>query len=224
MVASLSQGHAADASMQRTAIPMQRAVWVGQAQAPMLDSDATEAESASAARVGRRRFHSVVRFPSHPIEQETQKMKTFLVPALLACVFTVPVWANSSDLCSKDSADAVTLKQYELDMGDVMIAGDVDKLGQYYADDWAAVNRPGKTVTKETVLDNFRSGKDKLISFDQGPMDVQVCGNVAIVHGGVIEKRTRNGQDASGQFVWMDIWEKRAGKWLIVQSGGAKVK
>jgi len=30
--------------------------------------------------------------------------------------------------------------------------------------------------------------------------------------------------DASGQFVWMDILEKRAGNWVVVKGAGDRVK
>jgi hypothetical protein len=55
-------------------------------------------------------------------------------------------------------------------------------------------------------------------------MDVQVFGNVAAVHGSVTEKRIRDGKDTSGEFLWMDLLEKRAGKWVIVRSAGSRLK
>jgi len=45
-------------------------------------------------------------------------------------------------------------------------------------------------------------------------MDVRVFGNVAVAQGSVEEKRSRNGKDTSGNFAWMDLLEKRAGKWV----------
>jgi hypothetical protein len=55
-------------------------------------------------------------------------------------------------------------------------------------------------------------------------MDVPVFGNVAVVHGSVTEKRIRDGKDTSGEFVWMDLLKKRAGKWVVVRSAGARVQ
>ena len=46
-------------------------------------------------------------------------------------------------------------------------------------------------ITKKDLLRDFESFHDKLESFEVGPMDVQVFGNVAVVHGSVTEKRTR---------------------------------
>jgi len=125
---------------------------------------------------------------------------------------------------SKD-ADAVdTIKQLEQDMGNAMVAGDIDKLNQIYADDFATVGSSGKVITKETLLNDFKSFHDKLEWFENGPMDVQVFGDVAVACASVKEKRTRDGKDTGGEFVWMDLLEKRAGKWVVVRSAGARLK
>jgi len=55
-------------------------------------------------------------------------------------------------------------------------------------------------------------------------MDVQVFGNVAVAYGSVAEKSMRDGKDTSGESVWMDLLEKRDGKWVVVRSAGARVK
>src|SRR6266550_3680757 len=64
---------------------------------------------------------------------------------------------------------------------------------------------------------------DKLMWFENGPIDVKVFGDMAVSQGSVKEKRTRNGKDTSGQFLWMDLLKKRAGKWAVVRSAGARV-
>jgi hypothetical protein len=40
-------------------------------------------------------------------------------------------------------------------------------------------------------------------------MDVQVLGDVAVVQAGVTGKRIHDGKDISGEFVYMDLLEKR---------------
>jgi ketosteroid isomerase-like protein len=123
-----------------------------------------------------------------------------------------------------DPTDLAAVKQIEREMGDAMVAVDIDKLSQIYADDWATITSSGKMLTKERVLQDFKSGKNKLVSYELGPMDVQVLGNVAVGHGSVTEKRIWDGKDISGEGVWMDLFEKHAGKWVIVRSEGAFVK
>ena len=131
---------------------------------------------------------------------------------------------RGTNAAAGDPAAADTIKQLEQEMGDAMVAGDIDKLNQIYADDFATIGSSGRTATKKDLLRDFESFHDKLESFEIGPMDVQVFGNVAVVHGSVTEKRTRDGKDTSGQFVWMDLLEMREGKWVVVRSADARVK
>jgi uncharacterized protein (TIGR02246 family) len=130
---------------------------------------------------------------------------------------------DSAQTQSQDPAIVETMKQFAQDTGDAMVAGDTDKLNQIYADDWATIGSSGKIFTKEGLLSDFKSGKHKLLSFELGPMDVQVFGDVAIVQASVTEKRIHDGKDISGQFVFMDLLKKRDGKWVIVRTLGAKV-
>jgi len=125
---------------------------------------------------------------------------------------------------SQDAGVVNAVKQLEQDMGDAMVRGDIGTLNQIYADDFATIGSSGKTITKKDLLRDFESFHDKLESFELGPMDVQVFGNVAVVHGSVTEKRVRDGKDTSGDFVWMDLLEKRAGNWVVVRSAGTWVK
>lgn len=151
-------------------------------------------------------------------------MKKLLAAALFACVCAGLVSANAPEAPSKDSSVVDALKQNAQDHGDALVAGDLDRLDQILADDWKAVALSGRVVTKEAVLANLKSGKDKLEWFQLGPMDVQVFGNVAAIHGTVTEKRRWDGKDVSGLYLWMDLLEKRGDKWVIVRSAGAKVK
>ena len=151
-------------------------------------------------------------------------MKKLIASVLFACVCVGLVLANSPEAPSKGPTVVDTLKQLERDLGDAMVAVDVDRVNQILADDWVSIGLSGKIYTKGNFLGDMKSGKDKLESFELGPMDVQVFGNVAAAHASVTEKRIRDGKDTSGEFVWMDLLEKRGGKWVIVRSAGARVK
>jgi ketosteroid isomerase-like protein len=147
-------------------------------------------------------------------------MKKLIVFVALVCGWIVPVLAQTP---AKDPAAVAAIKQLEQDLGTAMMACDIDKLSQFYADDFATI-ASGKIMTKESLLDDFRSGKHRLEWFKLGPIDVQIFGNVAIAHAGVKEKRTSDGKDTSGEFVWMDLLEKRNGKWVIFRSEGVRVE
>lgn len=132
--------------------------------------------------------------------------------------------AVDSSVPAGNPADVQAIKQLEQEMGSAMVAGDVTRLGKIYADDFATVGSDGKVVTRETLLHDFNSFHDKLEWFEIGPIDVRVVGNVAVAHGTVKEKRSNNGKDTSGEFVWMDLLRKGDGKWVVVRSEAARVQ
>ena len=154
---------------------------------------------------------------------EKLQMKKIVGTVLFSWVFAGLVLAQAPEAQSKDPAVIDAVKQVAQDMGGAMVAGDIDKLNQIFADDWATVDSSGKIFTKERLLSDFKSGKHKLLSFETGPIDVQVFGDVAIVQASVTEKRLHDGKDISGQFVFMDLLKKRDGKWMIVRTLGARV-
>jgi|SRR5580704_9361956 ketosteroid isomerase-like protein len=150
-------------------------------------------------------------------------MKKLIVSTVLT-VIGVGVSAAQPPRASQDPADISAIKQLEQDMGDAMVRVDITRLSQIYADDFATVGRSGKVITKADLVKDFESFHDKLESFENGPIDVQVFGNVAVANGSVTEERVRNGKSASGEFLWMDLLEKRAGRWVVVRSAGSKIK
>jgi len=131
--------------------------------------------------------------------------------------------ADSSRAQSQDPTAVESIKRFEEEIGNAMVARNTEKLSQTYADDWATIASSGAVFTKQGLLDDFKSGNHKLVSFENGPMAVQVLGDVALVQASVNEKRIQDGKDISGQFVFMDLLKKRAGKWVIVRTLGARV-
>jgi ketosteroid isomerase-like protein len=147
-----------------------------------------------------------------------------LVTSIVLAFMGVGVSAAQPPKASQDPADISAIKQLEQDMGDAMVRLDLDRLSKIYADDFVTVGRAGKVITKADILSDFQSFHDKLESFENGDIDVQVFGNVAVANGSVSEKRVRDGKNVSGEFLWMDLLEKRAGKWEVVRSAGSKIK
>ena len=64
-------------------------------------------------------------------------MKRLIASVLFACVCIGSVLADSPKAQSRDPADIEAVKQLEEGMGKAMMAGDIDKLNQIYADDFA---------------------------------------------------------------------------------------
>jgi ketosteroid isomerase-like protein len=151
-------------------------------------------------------------------------MKKLLGSVLLACVYSSLALAQTPTPPAKAPSTSEAVKQLEHDWVDAAKAGDADKLGQILADDWQGLGFDGKKETKQGSLADVKSGASKLESFEFGPMDVKVLGNVAVVQGSDTEKSSANGKDTSGKFVWMDVFVKRDGNWVAVRSQSAMVK
>jgi len=143
---------------------------------------------------------------------------TSMVIALISLITLIPLQSTT-----KNIGDIDAIKQVEQTMGTAMVAGNIGELNQIYADNFATIGSDGKIVTKQTLLTDFESFHDKLEWFENGPIDVQVFGDVALAQGLVKEKRSRNGKDTSGEFLWQDVLQRRAGKWVVWRSAAARV-
>jgi uncharacterized protein (TIGR02246 family) len=132
--------------------------------------------------------------------------------------------AKPAAAAAKTPSVSESVKQLERDWVEAAKAGDADKLGQILADDWVSISPDGTKQTKQGDLADVKSGASKLESFEFGPMEVKVLGNVAVVQGSDTEKSTSKGKDSSGKYVWMDVFAKIDGKWQAVRSQNAMVK
>jgi ketosteroid isomerase-like protein len=147
-------------------------------------------------------------------------VKTVLI--LAGCVFVEPVLAQPAKAAPEGPSVADTIKQSVRDWCDAMIVVDVDKLSRLIADDWTD-GYPGKAATKSTLIDGIRAGKHKLEGCEFGPMDVKVMGNVAVIQGSVTEKRLKDGQVGVVRVAFMDAFEKRGDRWVVVRSQAHKL-
>ena len=153
-------------------------------------------------------------------------MKKVVGAVVLPLAFVALAFAQAQTPApaAKSPSVSATLKQIEHDWVDATKAADADKLAQILGDDWMALGYAGAArQTKQGYLAVLKSGGVKLESFEFGPMDVKVMGNVAVVLGSDTEKNTINGKDSSGKYQWLDVFVKRDGKWVAVRSQSAKV-
>jgi ketosteroid isomerase-like protein len=147
-------------------------------------------------------------------------MKIVLV--LAGCVFFNPVLAQPPKAASEGPSVPDTIKQSLREWCDAMIVVDIDKLSRIIADDWTD-GYPGKVATKSAFLSDLKSGKHKLEACEFGPMDVKVLGNVAVIQGSVTEKYLKDGQVDTVRVAFMDAFEKRGDRWVVVRSQAHKL-
>jgi ketosteroid isomerase-like protein len=151
-------------------------------------------------------------------------MKKLSGMILLIVAFAGLGFAQDKMAPAKSPSAADGVKQLEKDWLAAEKAGDADKLGQIIADDWAGLGPDGKTVDKKEYVEGYKSGKNKIASYEIGAMTVKVMGNIAVVQGSDTEKSSYEGKDSSGKYVWMDVFAKNDDKWQVVRSQYALVK
>ena len=151
-------------------------------------------------------------------------MKNFIWTVLLVCACAGLGVGPTRMAAADQSSVPQHVKQLETDWLEAEKAGDVARLSEIVADDWQDIYVDGSRETKQMLLEGIKSGKYKMESYEMGPMDVKVLGNVAVAQGSNTEKSTYDGKDVSGKYVWTDVYVKRGGKWLAVRSHIAKVK
>ena len=153
-------------------------------------------------------------------------MRKLAVAVFLSSACFAQAFAQAPAPAAKSPSVSQSLKQLEHDWADAQKVADTAKLDEILGDDWLAIGygAEGGKQTKKAYIEAFKSGSSKLESFEFGPMDVKVLGNVAVVQGSDTEKSTTNGKDSSGKYVWMDVFAKRDGKWVVVRSQTALTK
>jgi hypothetical protein len=78
-------------------------------------------------------------------------------------------------------------------------------------------------ATKTQTLRTVRSEKLVVASTDFRPFSIRVLGSTAIVEGVNSSALSFDGKDFSGVFAWVDVFEKRDGRWIWLFSQSGKV-
>jgi len=99
----------------------------------------------------------------------------------------------------------------------------VAELERIYADNYVQYDESGNASTRKDLIRNLTSGAIRFIAMKSTGRSVRfVREDVAIVHGSEIDEVGREGVASSVEYVYMDVVEKREGRWQIVASQLAK--
>jgi ketosteroid isomerase-like protein len=132
--------------------------------------------------------------------------------------------AHSSKVRRPDVSDAGTLRQLCRDWAGASVGLDVGRVSQIVADDWREIGSTGVIKTKEIALKGMQTREYKLESTEFGPMDVKMWGNAGVVQGSTTNTLLGDGPHNTYKFAWMDVFEKRGNKWVVVRSEVTKLK
>ncbi|WP_353065692.1 nuclear transport factor 2 family protein [Tunturibacter psychrotolerans] len=137
----------------------------------------------------------------------------FAVNILLTCV------AGTMDVPAE-----TTINDSEAALGEAMFHKDLTTLDRLVGGDWTIQSDSGTMGTKAGFLDDVRSGALIIKSFRLHDVHVRVLGDVAFVQGFDDEVSSYKGKDNSGTYNWLDVWQRRDGRWVSVASQLTRVE
>lgn len=96
-----------------------------------------------------------------------------------------------------------------------LLAGDVDELDNYVADDLTYTSPHGKVMGKQEVFGNFRSGAMKITRMEIDDLAVREHGDAAIMTYRALTKFTDHGTVIDGAVRSTAIYLRREGIWKL---------
>lgn len=136
--------------------------------------------------------------------------------------------ATGSALAASPPALALPRPEQELvaleqAYADALIRKDVAFLARYYAEDWRGGDWMG-FATKSNIIRILRDGSYNVRSMRLRDVRVRIKGSIGIVQGMDDEVSAAAGKDVSGTWLFTDIFERRAGRWVCINSHTTKLE
>jgi uncharacterized protein (TIGR02246 family) len=99
-----------------------------------------------------------------------------------------------------------------------LMAADIEKLSQVFADDYVQYDAAGRAFPKREVLENLRTAAVRYPVIQSTVRRVRLFGDMAIVHGAEMDEVETDGKRFPVRYLYMDVVLKRDGRWQIVGS------
>jgi hypothetical protein len=110
----------------------------------------------------------------------------------------------------------------EQQWNDAIVGNDSAAAGAFMAADWTEITSDGSVLTRAADLAELVGGYHAT-SLRLSAFVVRVYDQAALVSGISDEQSSYLGKDTSGRFRWLDVWVRRAGKWVCVASTVARI-
>lgn len=138
------------------------------------------------------------------------------VTATIATIFLTPVAVSAA------TADEQALLNMEARFAKAFVAKDYAAVAGMYADDYHGRGSSSMTLdSKTSFLAPLKSRKLVFTSMVNHDLHAYVHGDTGYVLGADDEKTMYDGKDMSGTFMWLDVYQKRGGRWQLIASQSA---
>lgn len=103
-----------------------------------------------------------------------------------------------------------------------LITNDLAVLAKTFAEDYVQYDPTGRPFTKAQIMANLQSGAVRYPSLISTGRRIRLFGDMAAVHGSETDEVHRQGQLTTEKYLYLDVLQKRQGRWQIVSSLLAK--
>ena len=118
--------------------------------------------------------------------------------------------------CIAQNKDVATLKQLNADWIASYVTRDTVKMGSVFAEDLVLTNPSGKTFHKQDILKAVMSPDQEYLASKVDTVSVRLFGNIGIINAEITVTVKANGETITGRTNYMDVYEKRRGRWYAV--------
>ena len=140
----------------------------------------------------------------------------------IQCVAVTAAMALATPAVAQDETRA--LIALEQQYSDAFARKDIAFAEKLLAPEWRGIQSDGRVFDKAASLREYADPKVKTANIKNHDVTVALYGDIAVVQGFEEEVSTYDGQDSSGSYAWTDVFQKRAGSWILVRSHTARVK
>lgn len=116
--------------------------------------------------------------------------------------------------CLAQSADIATIKQLNEDWIGNYVKKDPATFERIFAGDFFLINPAGKRYSRADVLKGLAGNAVSSAKVDTS--EVQIHGNIALIHARCSFTTVVNGKETTGQTDYLDVYEKRKGRWWAI--------
>jgi ketosteroid isomerase-like protein len=117
--------------------------------------------------------------------------------------------------CQCQSNDADTLKALNAMFIHGSIIRDTAKLSRIFADDFILINPAGNRRSKQDVLNGFATSPH-FLSCEVDTVEIRLYGTIGLVLARAVFTTDENGKQTIGKTNYLDVYEKRKGRWVAI--------
>ena len=99
-----------------------------------------------------------------------------------------------------------------------LMTADVVALSHILADDYIQYGDSGQPLSKQQILENFRTGAVRYPSIVSTGRVIRLFGDTAVVHGSEEDEVESAGKRFQVRYIYLDVLLKRGGEWKLVAS------